>query len=276
MIVGVELSARDGGRDPASHFARLRVVAAEARSAGFELLSPMPQQWVGESGGLQPIQMMSALAGDAQDVMLSTGPLLVAVTNPVDLAEQLATLDHASGGQLLVEVRLTARPSEVQHFGLDEAEVPGRTIEAIALWRRLWFDDVVDHSGRFYRVPGARPTLRPHGTESLKIAVVIDDPSQIPLVADLRVGLSFDADTISDRVTQCWIQSVRAKAPNPALIVCRIEVTSPTDLPSCLDMGAAAGCSHVVIQPRSSPDEIETFLRACGTALGRWREHRAW
>lgn len=268
MIVGIEL---DGGpAEPASLFIWMRTAATTAQSAGFELIAPPTQRWLGEPVRLQPMQTMAALAADTGAMVLSTGMLLAAAVNPVDLSEQIATLDHASGGRTLVEVRLTAGPGELAPFGLADEDAAERAIEAIGLWRRLWSEDVVDHEGRFFRVTGARPTLRPLRGAALPIAVAVDEPAQVRLAADHRVGLSMDAAVTALSDAREWAALLRSELAEGAPVVVRVDASSPSEVREHVDELAVIGCSHAIVRARVATEAWSTFVQECRAVLSQW------
>jgi hypothetical protein len=272
MIVGVELWTT-GGLGPAAVFPFMRRAAQVARAAGFDLVAAPPQRWVGVPSCLDPFQVVAALSAESDGTTLATGPLLAAAVNPVDLAERIATVHHAAGGRLLVEVRLSAEPWEVSALGIDPGEVEARTVEAIGLWRRLWFDDVVDHAGPFTRLTGARPTLRPHGGIAPAIAAVVDGATPRSPVLEAGVGVSLDGDAVPDTVVGGWVGAVRRVGGETA--VYRFDLSDPARLRDRLDRAAGAGCTHVIVRPRGGGDRWEAFLAECGAILGVWRRGRA-
>jgi alkanesulfonate monooxygenase SsuD/methylene tetrahydromethanopterin reductase-like flavin-dependent oxidoreductase (luciferase family) len=93
---------------------------------------------------------------------LVTGVLLTPLLNPVQVAEDVATLDHICEGRLVFGVGLGYRAEEFEAAGSTMSERVPRFEEGLALMKRLWTDDEVTHHGRFYRVTGARPTARPY------------------------------------------------------------------------------------------------------------------
>lgn len=251
MIVGVEIPS------DLRSFTALRAFAAAAAEAGFALVAPPPQRW----NRLQPIQTMAALTAAVPGSAVSTGPLLAAVANPVDLAEQIATLDHAAAGRLVVEVRPTSTPMETHPFGIDSGEVPARTAEAIALWRRLWTEDVVDHAGAFYRVPGARPTLRPHAGRTPPIALLAADPRDVAMAVSIDAGLSVDADVTPPGIIRMWVEAAPRSPERP--VIARSTVPSPGEVAERLDSFVASGCSHAILRVPGDPGPW-------GDAAGDW------
>jgi alkanesulfonate monooxygenase SsuD/methylene tetrahydromethanopterin reductase-like flavin-dependent oxidoreductase (luciferase family) len=132
-----------------------------ARGAGFDLIV-MGQHYL--STPFQEIQTMPALArlaADAGSMRIGATVLLLPLLNPVDVAEQVATLDVITEGRFIFGVGLGYREEEYEAFGVRREERVPRLVEALALIKRLWSEEEVTHHGRFYRVTGARMALRP-------------------------------------------------------------------------------------------------------------------
>jgi alkanesulfonate monooxygenase SsuD/methylene tetrahydromethanopterin reductase-like flavin-dependent oxidoreductase (luciferase family) len=105
--------------------------------------------------------VLARFAAEAGAMDLVTGVLLTPLLNPVQVAEDVATLDHICAGRLIFGVGLGYRAEEFEAAGARMSERVARFEEGLGLMKRLWADDEVTHHGRFYRVTGARPTARP-------------------------------------------------------------------------------------------------------------------
>ena len=105
--------------------------------------------------------MVARLAAETGDMKLATSVLLLPLLNPVDVAEQVATLDHISEGRFILGLGLGYRPEECEAFGTQMSKRGWRCSEALELMIRLWTEDEVTHHGRFFHVSGAKPTAQP-------------------------------------------------------------------------------------------------------------------
>jgi alkanesulfonate monooxygenase SsuD/methylene tetrahydromethanopterin reductase-like flavin-dependent oxidoreductase (luciferase family) len=137
-----------------------------ARDAGFDLIV-MGQHYL--STPFQEVQTMPALArlaAEAGTMRVGATVLLLPLLNPVDVAEQVATLDVITEGRFIFGAGLGYREEEYEAFGIEGKERVPRFLESLELIRRLWAEDEVTHHGRFYRVTRARlvmkPVQRPH------------------------------------------------------------------------------------------------------------------
>jgi alkanesulfonate monooxygenase len=83
---------------------------------------------------------------------------------PAHFASAAATLDHLSGGRLLVNI--VSGPDNLAAYGDvegDQAARYARTREFMQLIRRLWTEENVTFAGRYFRVAGSTVTPRPWG-----------------------------------------------------------------------------------------------------------------
>jgi alkanesulfonate monooxygenase SsuD/methylene tetrahydromethanopterin reductase-like flavin-dependent oxidoreductase (luciferase family) len=132
------------------------------RDAGFDFVSWGHHWLIDPFQHFQPLPVLARFAAEAGDMDLVTGVLLTPLLNPVQVAEEVATLDHICRGRLIFGVGLGYRVEEYEAAGSSMAERVPRFEEGLQLMKRLWTDTEVTHHGRFYRVTRARPTARPY------------------------------------------------------------------------------------------------------------------
>jgi alkanesulfonate monooxygenase SsuD/methylene tetrahydromethanopterin reductase-like flavin-dependent oxidoreductase (luciferase family) len=132
------------------------------RDAGFDFVSWGHHWLIHPFQHFQPIPVLARFAAESGDMDLVTGVLLTPLLNPVQVAEDVATLDHICRGRFIFGIGLGYRAEEFEAAGATMKERVPRFEEGLALMKRLWIDDEVTHHGRFYRVTSARPTARPY------------------------------------------------------------------------------------------------------------------
>lgn len=110
----------------------------------------------------QPVPYLAHLATLAPDMRIVLGIMLLPLLNPVQVAEDVATLDVVTGGRVTLGAALGYSDREMRAFGIERAERPARLTESLELIAKLWSGEPVDHDGRFYRVdPGTAPSVLP-------------------------------------------------------------------------------------------------------------------
>lgn len=154
------------GDDAAARFAEQVQQVHHARDAGFDSVWATQHYLAEEFQYLHPLAVLGRLLPETGDMRIGTAITLLALTHPVDLAEQLATLDILSGGRLTLGAGLGYRDVEFDAFGVPRGRRLRRFTENLDLVRRLWTDDEVSFdgdAGRLHRVrPVLRPVQRPH------------------------------------------------------------------------------------------------------------------
>ncbi len=149
-----------------------------ARDAGFDIYCWAHHYLIDPFQHFQPLPVLSRLAAEPGDMKLATSVLLLPLLNPVDVAEQVATLDHICEGRLILGLGLGYRPEECEAFGTPMTQRGARCSEALELMVRLWTEDEVTHHGRYFHATGARPTARPYQKPYPKIwLAAMSDPA---------------------------------------------------------------------------------------------------
>lgn len=142
--------------------------AARARHAeelGYSALV-MPDHLIRQ---LSPIPALTAAAAATTRLRVACHVFDNDYRNPVMLAREAASLDVLSNGRLELGLGAGWLQSDYRQLGVayDEPKVRiDRLVEAIAIVKRLFAGETVDHEGAHYRLRGARigttPVQRPH------------------------------------------------------------------------------------------------------------------
>jgi alkanesulfonate monooxygenase SsuD/methylene tetrahydromethanopterin reductase-like flavin-dependent oxidoreductase (luciferase family) len=107
------------------------------------------------------VPFLARLAANAGDMRIGITVFLLPLHNPVDIAEQVATLDAISHGKMIFGVGLGYREEECEAFGISMRERVPRMLESLDIITRLWTQDEVEFQGRFYSIPRVHSTIRP-------------------------------------------------------------------------------------------------------------------
>ena len=109
----------------------------------------------------QPIPTLARVAAEAEGMTLGTGVILLPLHQPVDLAEQLATLDVITGGRLIVGLGLGYRDVENLAMGHDPSARVGRMIEGLQALERLWTGEPASFEGKHFQLRDVRISMPP-------------------------------------------------------------------------------------------------------------------
>lgn len=110
---------------------------------------------------LQQIPFLAQCAAVAPRLRLLTGVVLLPMHKPLDLAEQLATLDVMSDGKLIFGAGIGYRDVEFKAFGTTLKEAGKRFEENLDAIKRLWTEEFVTMTGSHFALDGANCTVRP-------------------------------------------------------------------------------------------------------------------
>ena len=109
----------------------------------------------------QQIPFLAQVAAIAPRVRIITGVTLLPLVKPLDLAEQLATLDVMSNGKLVFGAGIGYREVEFQAFGTTIKEAGPRFEENLDAILRLWREDEVTLAGTHFTLDRATCSIKP-------------------------------------------------------------------------------------------------------------------
>jgi alkanesulfonate monooxygenase SsuD/methylene tetrahydromethanopterin reductase-like flavin-dependent oxidoreductase (luciferase family) len=110
---------------------------------------------------IQPLPYLARICADAGDMKIGMGVLLLALENPVSVAENFASLDVVSGGRLVFGVGLGYRDVEYEALGIAKEERIARLVANLDVVTRLWAGEKVDADLPWCRLNGASLNLLP-------------------------------------------------------------------------------------------------------------------
>jgi probable F420-dependent oxidoreductase len=115
---------------------------------------------------LEPVSLLSALAGVTRTMRLGTLVLVLPFRDPVAFAKEWATLDWLSGGRSILGVGVGWHEGEFAALRIPFRERGRRMNEMLEAITALWAGDHVTYSGNFYQFEDLsidpKPLQRPH------------------------------------------------------------------------------------------------------------------
>ncbi|MFZ4267509.1 LLM class F420-dependent oxidoreductase [Streptomyces arboris] len=116
---------------------------------------------------LDPFVALGQAAAVTERITLGTGITLVAQHDPVDLAKQVATLDHLSGGRFTLGVGYGWNVEEAADHGVEWSTRRELARDRMALMRALWSAEPTAYEGEFGSVQASfafpKPVQAPRG-----------------------------------------------------------------------------------------------------------------
>ena len=116
---------------------------------------------------LDPFVALGQAAAVTRALGLGTGITLVAQHDPIDLAKQIATLDHLSGGRFTLGLGYGWNVEEAADHGVAWRERRESVRDRMGLMRALWSDEPTPYDGPYARVRAShahpKPAQKPRG-----------------------------------------------------------------------------------------------------------------
>lgn len=162
MEIGLFLTNQQPlGTDQVRAFGEQLELVRTARDAGWDSVFA-GQHYLSESvTHIQPLPYLARLSSEAGDMKIGLGILLLALQNPLDVAENFASLDVVTGGRLTLGVGLGYRDVEYEAFGMGKVGRVARFEANLDIVLRLWAGEKVDADLPWCRLRAARLNLLP-------------------------------------------------------------------------------------------------------------------
>ncbi|MDX2999082.1 TIGR03619 family F420-dependent LLM class oxidoreductase, partial [Streptomyces scabiei] len=110
---------------------------------------------------LDPFVALGQAAAVTERLGLGTGITLVAQHDPIDLAKQIATVDHLSGGRLTLGLGYGWNVEEAADHGVTWRTRRELVRDRMALMRALWADEPTAYEGEFGSVRASSAYPKP-------------------------------------------------------------------------------------------------------------------
>jgi probable F420-dependent oxidoreductase len=157
-------------------------LAREAEARGFESLFfpehthiPVGRRTPYPMGGelpaeyarsLDPFVALGAAAAVTTRIRLGTAVCLVAQRDPIVLAKEVASLDHLSGGRVVLGIGFGWNVDEMEDHGVVPSTRRALVREKVLAMKELWQQDVAGFEGKHVRFEPSwswpKPVQRPH------------------------------------------------------------------------------------------------------------------
>lgn len=246
--------------DPVKRFREAAEQARLAKAAGFDGLASGHHYLSPPYQAIQSLPLLSRLAGEAPGMDLLLSVLLLAMLNPVQTAEEVASLDVMSDGHVVFGVGIGYRDVEYEAFGMTSKDRVPKMLEALGLIKRLWSEEVVTHEGRYFRLHDATCTIRPVQKPYPPIWIAANaDPA---VLRTARMGLSWfiNPHAALPTIERQWQRYKQALA--------EAGQAMPLARPICLEC-------HVAPTHDEAVATAKPFLEAKYAAYAEWGQDKA-
>lgn len=164
MHVGLAMTARnhpDHPRPLPDVYRELLDQAVLGEQLGFHSWWLAEHHFAEDQHNPSQFPVLAAAATRTSTIRVGTFVLLLALHNPLRVAEDAATVDILSNGRLDLGIGAGPMQAECAGFGIDMGERYGRTYEALEILEKCFTQDEFSHHGRYYDFDDVRMTTRP-------------------------------------------------------------------------------------------------------------------
>ncbi len=198
-------------------------IAVEAEALGFDGISfpdhvvypvghasPYPYTadratpWDQDADWPDPMVVAGAIASATTRLELLTGIFVLPLRHPLLVAKAMATADVLSHGRMNLGIGVGWMREEFDALGVDFAARGRRTDEAIAVMRKVWSGEPVEHEGEFFSFGPL--TVRPPATRS--IPIYVGGASEPALRRAARLGDGFLPPVSTQERTREYVERV--------------------------------------------------------------------
>ncbi|MQA98268.1 MAG: LLM class flavin-dependent oxidoreductase [Streptosporangiales bacterium] len=180
-----------------------------------------------------PNVFLSAVAQRTERLRIGTFVTTLPLYHPVRLLEEIAMLDHLSGGRLEVGLGRGISPVEVGYYGIDHDETRARFAEYVELLLRGLTEPELDFHGEFYTVEKVPMVVPPLQRPTPPLWYGIADPKRARWAAErgLNIAALLAAPAvrpITDAFRREWDALGRPAGELPLTAITRNMVVAPT------------------------------------------------
>ncbi len=156
-----------GSQSPVQRYRDTLDQAIYAEALGFESVWPVEQHFNPNLSILpSPLLMLAALAERTRTLRLGIAIVLLPLSHPVRVAEEIATLDVLSNGRVEFGIGRGSIPTHFTGFGLNQTESRERMLESLEIILQAWTSERLSFQGKFYQINDLsivpKPVQQPH------------------------------------------------------------------------------------------------------------------
>jgi probable F420-dependent oxidoreductase len=218
---------------------------------------------------LDPFVALGAVAAATERLLLGTGICLVIERDPIILAKEVASLDHISGGRVILGIGGGWNREEMEHHGTNPASRWALLRERIEAMQAIWSQEEAEYHGEFVNFDPIwqwpKPIQRPHPP----ILIGGDAPNTLKRVVRygdgwMPVGRRADFKSRIDELNQLAAAAGRGQIP--------VTIFGAPAKPDIIEQYAEAGATGVIFSLPSAPaDEVLPILEQQAAVAQRFQ-----
>jgi alkanesulfonate monooxygenase SsuD/methylene tetrahydromethanopterin reductase-like flavin-dependent oxidoreductase (luciferase family) len=136
-----------------------------------------------------PLIVASAIAARTRRLKIGIAVQVLPLCHPLRLAEEVATLDHISGGRLIFGVGRSGFPRTYEAYGVAYAESRERFAEVLEILQRAWRQERFSFEGDFYKFRNITLVPRPLQTPYPQLRIAATSPDTYPAIGAMGLPI---------------------------------------------------------------------------------------
>ena len=144
-----------------------------------------------------PLVVASAIAARTRNLRMGTAVQVLPLTNPVRLAEEVATLDHISQGRFDFGIGRSGLARSYVGYNIPYAESQGRFYECLDILRKAWTEDAFSYEGEFYSYHNVAVSPKPYQQPYPPIRMAAGSNDTYPMVGRMGLPIFLSLRTVS-------------------------------------------------------------------------------
>jgi alkanesulfonate monooxygenase SsuD/methylene tetrahydromethanopterin reductase-like flavin-dependent oxidoreductase (luciferase family) len=177
-------------QSPVQRYRETLEQAVHAEALGYESVWPVEQHFDPDLSILpSPLLLLAALAERTRHLRLGIAIVLLPLSHPVRIAEEIATLDVISNGRVEFGIGRGSLPEHFKGFGISQSESRERFLEALEIIRQAWTQERVSYRGRFFEIGEVAVVPKPVQRPYPPIRVAANSPDTFELMGQLGLPI---------------------------------------------------------------------------------------
>src|SRR5262245_26943987 len=136
-----------------------------------------------------PLVVASAIAARTRRLRIGIAVQVLPLCHPLRLAEEVATVDHISGGRLIFGVGRSGFPRTYEAYGISYAESRERFAEVLEILKRAWTQQRFTFEGEYYRFRNITLVPRPLQSPHPPLRIAATSPDTYPAIGAMGLPI---------------------------------------------------------------------------------------
>jgi len=136
-----------------------------------------------------PLLVASAIATRTRRLKIGIAVQVLPLCHPLRLAEEVATLDHISGGRLIFGVGRSGFPRTYEAYGVPYAESRERFGEVLEVLKRSWCEERFSFEGDFYAYRNVTMVPKPLQKPYPPLRIAATSPDTYPAIGAMGLPI---------------------------------------------------------------------------------------